>query len=116
MRRIFITSAVLAAQVVGVAADDLILRPGASALFTLAENPSTGYSWRVDAGASSGLDILAISDGGHAAGASKPGAPGTHRWTIRALKDGTATVVFAYQRPWEPAAVETTRLTVKIAR
>lgn len=79
------------------------------------ENPSTGYIWSIDSSASAGLDLLAISDGGHKTGKSLPGAPGTHSWTIRALKPGTATIQFVYQRPWEPAPAQTRRMVLEIS-
>jgi inhibitor of cysteine peptidase len=97
------------------AAEVVRLAPGASTTIQLVENPSTGYSWRLDAEASEGLDHLAIVDNGHTRGAAMPGAPGTHRWTIRAVSPGEASVVFVYQRPWEPAPIETRQVTISIA-
>ncbi|PPD45342.1 MAG: chagasin [Methylocystis sp.] len=116
MRRLLTAAALLVALPSLALAETLTLKPGASAPFTLAENPSTGFNWRIDEGASAGLGLLEISDGGHTPGAAMPGAPGTHQWTIRALKPGKATIVFAYQRPWEPAPAETRRLPVIISR
>jgi inhibitor of cysteine peptidase len=98
-------------------ADDVIrLSPGRSATFTLQENATTGYSWRIDQGASQGLDILAISDAGRS-GASRRmvGSPSQRHWKIRALKPGHAEIVFAYQRPWEPAPVQTRSVEVEVA-
>ncbi|WP_363348479.1 protease inhibitor I42 family protein [Methylocystis echinoides] len=95
--------------------DSLHLAPGASAVIQLKENPSTGYVWRIDEAAGAGLDAVAIVDGGRRPGARLPGAPGTHRWTVRALKPGVVIIPFAYQRPWEPAPVETRRIRVVIA-
>jgi inhibitor of cysteine peptidase len=97
------------------AQDSLRLAPGASAVIQFKENPSTGYVWRIDEAAGAGLDAVAIVDGGRRPGARLPGAPGTHRWTVRALKPGVAIIPFAYQRPWEPAPVETRRIRVVIA-
>lgn len=91
------------------------MKPGETFSISNKENPSTGYVWRLDPTASAGLDLLAIFDGGHKAGKSLPGAPGTHSWTIRALKPGTATVQFVYQRPWEPAPAETRRIVFEIS-
>jgi inhibitor of cysteine peptidase len=97
------------------AADAIRLAPGAATVVQFPENPSTGYSWRIDEDASAGLDHVEIVDGGHTRGASMPGAPGTHRWTIRAVSPGQATVVFDYQRPWEPTPVETRKAMIVIA-
>ena len=96
------------------AAETLRLAPRASARVELSENPSTGYSWRIDSGSSAGLDHVEIIDGGHQRGASMPGAPGKRLWTIRALAPGRAEIAFVYQRPWEPAPVETRRVEVEI--
>jgi inhibitor of cysteine peptidase len=116
VRQIVILAALLLAPVGGAAGDELRLQPGQSAQVTLPENPSTGYSWSMDAGKSVGLDLVSIVDDGHAPGANLPGAPGTHRWTIRGLSVGHAAVEFAYRRPWEPAPVETRRVEVVISR
>jgi inhibitor of cysteine peptidase len=99
-----------------VAAEALKLSPGASVPIELTENPSTGYSWRIDAVASVGLDHVVIADGGHRRGATMPGAPGVHRWTVRAASPGATTIVFAYQRPWEPAPVETRQVSILVRR
>jgi inhibitor of cysteine peptidase len=92
------------------------MKPGDIFVVSNEENLSTGYSWGVDTRASTGLDRVAISDGGHTQpGESLPGAPGAHSWTIRALEPGRATIQFVYQRPWEPAPVRTRRVIVKIS-
>lgn len=92
------------------------LAPGGSRAIELPENPSTGYTWRIDRDASEGLDRVAIRDDGHKRGANMPGAPGTHRWTIRAVKPGRATIRFDYQRPWEPAPVDTRSVAIDVSR
>jgi inhibitor of cysteine peptidase len=97
------------------AAETLRLSPGASTTLRLKENPSTGYSWRLDTAASEGLDRVTISDAGHKRGAGMPGAPGEHVWIIKGAAPGAATIAFAYQRPWEPAPVETRRVEVVVA-
>ena len=58
---------------------------------------------------------MAVSDGGHKRGAEMPGAPGEHVWIIKGVAPGAATIAFAYQRPWEPAPVETRRVEVVVA-
>ncbi len=92
------------------------LAAGASMTVELTENLSTGYSWRIDQAASTGLDLVAITDRGHAQVHNIPGAPGTHSWRIEALKPGKAVVRFVYQRPWEPEPIETHRIRIIISR
>jgi len=98
-------------------ADDVIkLAPGGSAIFTLQENVTTGYSWRIDQAASRDLDILSISDGGRSGGRRRMvGSPSMRHWKIRALKPGRAEIVFTYQRPWESAPVQTRSVEVEVA-
>lgn len=115
-RAILPTAALLLALPAVAAADELRFSPGESKALELAENPSTGYSWRIDRNASHGLDRVAITDEGHEPGPNLPGAPGTHRWRIRALKPGRTTIEFAYQRPWEPAPAERRRVLIEISR
>ncbi len=92
----------------------LTLGLGQSKVITLSENPSTGYSWRIDTEGSEGLDHVAISDLGHKRGAAMPGAPGAHSWRVKALSAGGVTIKFDYQRPWEPAPVETRAVSVTV--
>jgi inhibitor of cysteine peptidase len=98
------------------AQDALRLKLGASASVRLPETPSTGYSWRIDEGASKGLDLIGIADRGHTPGKPLPGAPGVHVWSIRAQKLGQASIRFVYQRPWEPAPAETREIRIEIFR
>jgi inhibitor of cysteine peptidase len=95
-------------------AETLRLRLGASRTLRLTENPSTGYSWRLDTAASKELNRVAVSDAGHKRAAGTPGAPGERLWIIRGVAPGAATIAFAYQRPWEPAPVETRRVDVVV--
>jgi inhibitor of cysteine peptidase len=97
------------------ARETLRLKSGASAAIVMKENPSTGYVWRLDEAGSAGLEAVAIEDNGHTRGAARPGAPGTHRWTVRALQPGRALIGFDHQRPWEPAPIETRRVEVIIS-
>ena len=106
MRKLtFLVAIVLIMTVDAEAADQTPrLAVGHSAHVELEENPSTGYRWGVDAKASSSLSIVSISDLGFSEGAEGKhllGAPGIHRWDIKAVSAGTASVVFIYRRPWE---------------
>lgn len=97
-------------------ADDAIrLKVGGNAIFSLQENVTTGYSWRIDREASEGLDLIAIADAGRSGQPSKMvGSPNVRHWKITGLKPGHAEIVFAYQRPWEPAPVQTRRVEVEV--
>jgi inhibitor of cysteine peptidase len=78
------------------------LSRGASTTIWLRENPSTGFNWRLATAQSTNLAIVRVIDRGYQAGQSGLiGAPGSHRWEIKARASGTAGVVFTYARPWE---------------
>jgi inhibitor of cysteine peptidase len=90
------------------------LQRGHEKRIVLTENPSTGYSWKIDEDGSENLSLLAIIDHGHKRGAAMPGAPGERSWTLRAKSAGRAVMQIVYQRPWEPAPVETRRFDIVI--
>jgi len=98
----------------GVVAAEIRLSVGRKETIVLPENPSTGYTWKIDQEGSDNLSILAIVDQGHKRGASMPGAPGQHRWSLRAQATGHAILQLVYQRPWEPAPIETRRIEVDV--
>jgi inhibitor of cysteine peptidase len=78
------------------------LSPGASTSVVLRENPSTGFKWRLNTAQSTRLSIVRILDRGYqAAGSGLIGAPGSHRWEIKARTPGVASIAFSYARPWE---------------
>jgi inhibitor of cysteine peptidase len=96
------------------AADRVRIAIGHVEKIFMKENPSTGYTWKIDDAASEGLDILAIADNGHVRGGHAPGSPGTRHWSLRARRAGHARIVFIYQRPWEPQPVETRSIDVEV--
>jgi len=67
---------------------------------TLAENPTTGYSW--NASTSNGLTILSsdFQENKHAEG--MVGVGGTRTWVILASGTGNQTFSATYLRSWEP--------------
>jgi len=67
---------------------------------TLAENPTTGYSW--NASTSNGLTILSsdFRENQHAEG--MVGVGGTRTWVILASGTGNQTFSATYLRSWEP--------------
>ncbi|MDG6249660.1 protease inhibitor I42 family protein [Methanocalculus sp.] len=84
--------------------------PGEIIRITLAENPTTGYSWdmAVPAGLTLKRDEFIAPD------TELAGAPGTHVWEFEAGAPGTYIVEGKYLRPWEADAepAETFTLTI----
>jgi inhibitor of cysteine peptidase len=83
------------------------LKVGGSATIVLPENPSTGYRWRLNTGASSNLAAVTVDDAGFsraASGGPPIGAPGERRFQVTARRAGRAVAVFEYARPWEQGA------------
>jgi inhibitor of cysteine peptidase len=82
------------------------------------ENPSTGFSWSLDAKRSAGLDLVKIDDLGLQPLAGDPaglvGAPGQHGWILHALSAGRVRAVFVYGRPWERAPVKSQIVNLRI--
>lgn len=99
---------------VSVVAAEIRLAVGHKETLVLPENPSTGYTWKIDQEGSDNLSILSIEDLGHQRGANMPGAPGLRRWVIRAKAPGHADLQLVYQRPWEPEPVETRRVGIDV--
>ncbi len=71
--------------------------PGEIIRITLAENPTTGYSW--DMTIPEGLTLK--SDEFIARDTELAGAPGTHVWEFEAAAPDTYVVSGKYIRPWE---------------
>jgi len=78
------------------------LRLGSSWEFQVAGNPSTGYSWQLNAAASNGLDLIKLKSLGYASGKKRPGMVGTpapFRFRITCIKPGYADLWFQYVGP-----------------
>ena len=70
---------------------------------TLAENPSTGYQWKMKAGA--GLTVVRSTFTGPAPSPTPMvGAGGTRMWIVKVDRAGTLKLAGVYARPWESAA------------
>ncbi|MCU0483329.1 MAG: protease inhibitor I42 family protein [Chloroflexi bacterium] len=67
---------------------------------TLCSNPSTGFAWETPVIAGTAGVTLVDHQTAPASG-SMPGAAGAEAFTFRAASAGTATIDFAYSRPWE---------------
>jgi len=112
----------LLAQAAGVAvAAEKTLSPGASYVFELGGNPSTGYKWRLNEGASENIAIVKVEDLGYgkSSGRSKSGhvivgAPAPYRFGITGLAPGSARLHFEYLRPWVGTPTKTEDLRVRV--
>jgi predicted secreted protein len=74
--------------------------------FTLAlpENVTTGYSWALEL--SPGLAVVSDEYAQTPGSEGRPGAGGTHTWTIEATAAGTQVLAGHYRRPWEDPPVD----------
>jgi len=113
LSRIIVVFALLT-SCAGVVAAEIRLSVGRKETIVLPENPSTGYTWKIDQEGSDNLSILSIEDLGHQRGADMPGAPGLRRWVIRARTAGHADLQLVYQRPWELEPIETRRIGIDV--
>lgn len=78
---------------------EVTAQPGQTLEVTLAENLTTGYTWKL---LSAGAPVLRLeADRYDAPAAQRVGAPGRHTWVIRVAATGDATLELAYARPWE---------------
>lgn len=82
----------------------------------LCSNATTGYSWSETATIS---DASVISQTSHefiAPDSKSPivGAPGTEKWTFKALKAGTASIKMVYGQPWEGGEKEAWTYTLNV--
>lgn len=82
----------------------------------LPENPSTGYSWKLQP---LGVPVVGIIGDRFVPETTEPkaGAPGTRTMTFAALSPGTAVLVLTLQRPWEDASPpsQTFKVTITVA-
>lgn len=68
---------------------------------TLAENPTTGYTWTCEINDAS---IVAVADNGYTADANPEGlmgAGGTHSFTVSGLAEGQANVTLTLAQAWD---------------
>ncbi len=86
------------------------LTTGNEAQLTLAETRTAGYSWRIVSGES---PVFGVEDAGFTP-ASGVGGTGVHRWTLKAMRPGTATLGMAYGRSWETEAEAKQRFSVTV--
>lgn len=96
----------------GFAANDETLQVmvGATTTIELDGNPSTGYSWVLDAAGSANAELVSLADQGYAAAAPEPGkrpvlgAPKKQRFEVTGVAAGEAKLKFDYVRSTGEAA------------
>lgn len=90
-----------------------VLHVGETWTFELEGNPSTGYQWRVNKAASSGLGLIRLDSVGYTADRkTKPervGVSAPFKFRVTGLKPGRARLVLDYSRPWERKPPNTQR-------
>jgi inhibitor of cysteine peptidase len=81
----------------------ITIKKGDTLYLRLKENPSTGYSWKLNY--SRGLSLLKAQY--NSSGSSKigqrliVGAAGSHSWQIKAVTNGMQQIKGVYKRSWE---------------
>jgi inhibitor of cysteine peptidase len=90
------------------------LRVGAEAALRLAENPSTGFRWGVDAADAS---VAAIKEEAYGATSKAVGGGGQAQWLIKAKAVGTTTIKLKRWREWEGdgSVVERFEITLRVS-
>lgn len=90
----------------------LALKVGDSPVVPLAENPSTGYGWRLNNDNPAVLALLSEKYCAPENAAGLTGVPGQRNYSFRARQAGSATLVFEYRCPWEKGDMPAKRLTL----
>ncbi len=95
------------------AASPITVRAGEDFFIALSSNPgSTGYSWSQTM---TNPEVLAYEGNvTQPAAQQMPGAPGQQIFIYHANRTGTATIVLAYSRPFEPDAPPAKTLTYTV--
>ena len=80
----------------------MYIEDGEQKIYSVEENPSTGYEWIVDKSACS-EDIVSIDDDFEKAIVPEDyvGAPGTKHFIFTGISEGSCEFRMAYARPWE---------------
>jgi inhibitor of cysteine peptidase len=96
-------------------AEEIIVPVGSSYPLELEGNPSTGYSWRLDAAKSENAAIVEVENRGYVpGGGDRVGAPAPYRFQITGIEEGSATLVFEYLQVWVGEPVKTEERTVRV--
>lgn len=92
---------------------NVTVAPGESFRITLCSNPSTGFSWQSPVIAGS-ADVSLLDHQVLPASGTVTGAAGSEGFTFRAASAGTATIDFAYSRPWQGGEQGAWKATVSV--
>ena len=100
------------------ARDEKSVRVGESWVIELQGNPSTGYKWRLNEGASENLAIVKVEDLGYGEPAPSDkklvGRPAPYRFRLTTLLPGSARLHFEYVQPWVGKPEETEDIWVRV--
>ena len=77
----------------------------------LAENPTTGFRWRL---AQADEPVGSLVRDAFEPGRRAPGQPGIHRWQFKVVAEGSGPVRFVYRRSWEEDAAAARIFTVTL--
>ncbi len=78
------------------------LNIGQALTLTLPSNPSTGYRWQLQDGASTILGVLSPEVYSSNASDDMVGSAGQSTWRFRAKSAGEGHLLLVYQQPWAP--------------
>lgn len=102
------------------AQEALTVQVNESTTVELDGNPSTGYRWQLDDGASESANLVQVEDLGYAKRELKPGerpvlgAPSKYQFRVTGLEVGTAKLVFNYVRGQETAPGKTQTVSIEV--
>ena len=101
------------AQVFTQAGGDLSVSKGETFVIALESNPSTGFVWTVAQAPDSA--VVTLEDQTYEKpDSSAMGAPGTERFTFKAVAAGTTTIGLRYARPSDPDSPDNTNDTYTV--
>jgi predicted secreted protein len=111
---------VAAPLAVALAQEALSVQVNESTTVELDGNPSTGYRWQLDDGASEGGDLVKVEDLGYVKREVKPGerpllgAPSKYQFRVTGLEAGTVKLVFNYVRAHDAVPGKTQEVAIEV--
>ena len=91
--------------------DSVEIAVGDSVRVQLSENPTTGYRWQL---LTNGAPALRLVRDDFERSASGPGGGGTRYWIFAAQCPGTAGLGMELQRSWQPQAVSSFAVSIRV--